>query len=572
MFTALAFLVVAAAAEQIRGPHQVDRCWDGHQACREDEVELAEGHMVKAMETTLLQLDATHLRAAAVAALRHEEAQDPFHTADSAADAAAAAAVSPAPTIVNPEKAVGEEVAEQETARRVAVEVQAEAAAQAVAAKTTIVVAPLPTTAATELLPNIRSEQDANVHPGPLLHGHAGHHSQLGSRSQIIQVAFTGGVFIVGIFLILIGLRTAGMLALYFGGQAGFSLYIKVVLSNATVSEAMHMKGVPAGFLVTAVQQAVAFVFMAVVLLLLYPTPFRYTPRRLNSFKELAAVLLFSMAFAVNIGLNNFSLSLMAVSINLIIRSCLPLVTLVLQQLFGLCASTGSPSVKVSEVTFMVAGVFFAGLATVAKSEGASGGSDSESSHLYLGVLMCGLSDIAAAINLVLASFFGAVMDPPLNPVDTIWYMAIPCALFLVPAAIHVAHPVDWPGAGQLTDWEVFKTVMDLRPETMLLVLLSGVFAAGYNVLQYAVVQSLSATHAAFAGNFNKAATIVLSIALGLEMLPSDQWGTVMLVAIVGNIAAFTGYSLLKVGDKAPKAPPAGAPGPSSEAASDGKL
>ena len=56
-------------------------------------------------------------------------------------------------------------------------------------------------------------------------------------------------------------------------------------------------------------------------------------------------------------------------------------------------------------------------------------------------------------------------------------------------------------------------------------VIFSGVVSAGYNFIQYTVVQTLSAacrhslsslkscaqaTHAAFAGNFNKAATISL--------------------------------------------------------------
>lgn len=43
--------------------------------------------------------------------------------------------------------------------------------------------------------------------------------------------------------------------------------------------------------------------------------------------KEVLMVIGFSMAFAVNIGLNNFSLSLLAISVNVIIRACLPLAT-----------------------------------------------------------------------------------------------------------------------------------------------------------------------------------------------------------------------------------------------------
>lgn len=76
----------------------------------------------------------------------------------------------------------------------------------------------------------------------------------------------------------------------------------------------------------------------------------------------------------------------------------------------------------------MQAGVLFAGLATVAKSHG---GGSNESKHLGLGVFMCSLplvtkkkdlkgvvkrSDVACAVNLILASVFGSVLKPALNP------------------------------------------------------------------------------------------------------------------------------------------------------------
>ncbi|CAE8645415.1 unnamed protein product [Polarella glacialis] len=211
----------------------------------------------------------------------------------------------------------------------------------------------------------------------------------------------------------------------------------------------------------------------------------------------------------------------------------------------------------------MVAGVFFAALATLAKSE-STHSSTSESKHLVLGVMMCALSDVAAGINLILAGLFGTYLDPPLNPMDTIFYMAVPCAMFLVPASFFVLHPVDWPGVGSITDYEVYQKVMELSPMTMCYVLVSGVLASGYNILQYTVVQQLSPSHAAFAGNFNKAATIMLSICLGLERLPGGIWSTVMVGAILGNIAAFTGYSLLKQSEKAKM--------PSAEESLDKKL
>eukprot|EP00913_Durusdinium_trenchii_P009873 g9267.t1 len=350
------------------------------------------------------------------------------------------------------------------------------------------------------------------------------HHHHSSSQNKLMQEAMIPlGAFIVGFLLLLFQQTIAAVLAIYFGAQASFSLYMKVVLSNTTISSELNIDGIPAGFLVTAIQQVVAFMVLLVVVAVLYVTPFRYTPRRLNTWSEVACVILFSFAFSMNIGLNNFSLSLLA---------------------------DLASKVRVSEVTFMVAGVLFAALATLAKSHGAH---NNESKHLGLGVFVCSLSDVACAVNLILASVFGSVLKPALNPVDTIFYMAIPCAIFLLPASLWVLHPVDWPNFGDISDAQVLKKVMELSPSTVMWVVLSGVIAAGYNVLQYTVVQKLSASHAAFAGNFNKAATILLSICMGLESLPGGVWTAVMLFAIIGNIGAFTSYSLLKSNEKALK-------------------
>eukprot|EP00933_Yihiella_yeosuensis_P044660 TRINITY_DN39925_c0_g1_i1.p1 TRINITY_DN39925_c0_g1~~TRINITY_DN39925_c0_g1_i1.p1 ORF type:complete len:589 (-),score=120.43 TRINITY_DN39925_c0_g1_i1:246-1889(-) len=389
------------------------------------------------------------------------------------------------------------------------------------------------------------SQHSATPAPTSIKHHKLKHGHKEGQSDVMVEAAIPLGAFVAGAIALFLGQKITGLLSIYFGAQAGFSLYMKVVLSDAIISQELHMKGVPAAFLVTAIQQIVAFVVLVLGLGIYYcvsSTP--YVPRRLTSFREVAVVVIFSAAFAANIGLNNFSLSLMAVSLNMIIRSCLPVVTLVLQQLMSACLPGVAQKVTATEVSLMSVGVVFAALATVAKSEG-SGGESSESKHLMLGVAMCALSDIAAGTNLILAGMSGG-----LNPLDTILYMAVPCAIFLVPASVLATHPVDWPSFGAITDVEVVQKVMSISPATMGYVILSGFFAAAYNILQYTVVQQLSPGHAAFAGNFNKAATIMLSIFLGLEHLPQGVWSTVMLLAILGNIGSFTGYSLLKAGSK----------------------
>jgi len=278
-------------------------------------------------------------------------------------------------------------------------------------------------------------------------------------------------------------------------------------------------------------------------MLALYFTPWRYVPRHLKSFREVACVLGFSVAVAVNIGLNNFSMSLLPVSLNLVIRSCIPLVTLVLQilanRVFPSTAQAG-----LMDVSLMTAGVVFACVAAFAESE--SNNQGGEPRHLLLGVVMCSLSDIAAATTLILASAFRSSLEPALSPLDMILYMAVPCALLLLPASLYASHPVDWPNFGPLTDWEVYRMVTEISPYTVIYVVVSGLISAGYNFIQYTVVQKLSASHAAFAGNFNKAATISLSMCFGLETLPGDKWNSVLLLGIIGNILSFTTWSYLQ--------------------------
>lgn len=306
------------------------------------------------------------------------------------------------------------------------------------------------------------------------------------------------------------------------------------------------MKGIPGAFLITALQQLVSFALLVPTILVLWPTRWRYTPKPLTTRRAWAGVCGLSLTFALNIGLNNLCLSLLPMSINLMIRSCIPLATWAMQGLVAMFSPGGLSGGKMCsvELMLMLAGVFFAGLASIAKEEGSS--DSSESKDLGLGVLVGVLSLFACAAYLIFAQWLG--QDVKLNPLDMTLYMSVPAALFLVPLILFLHHPVGWKGFGPLTDWQVMQEVLQLSPFTLLLCAMSGVFAVVYNTLQYAMVSELSATHTAFAGNFNKAATIVLSILLGLESLPKPPWGQVTLLCIFGGIGSFTAYSVLRVG------------------------
>merc|ERR1712113_342293 len=90
--------------------------------------------------------------------------------------------------------------------------------------------------------------------------------------------------------------------------------------------------------------------------------------------------------------------------------------------------------------------------------------------------------------------------------------------------------------------------VLVKSPSTIGLAALSGALSLIYNTLQYGIVQCLSATHVAFAGNFNKALTIPLALLVGLESLPPGTWGWIMLLACFGSIGAFAAYNAVSGG------------------------
>lgn len=343
------------------------------------------------------------------------------------------------------------------------------------------------------------------------------------------------------------GAETAAIVLIYFGAQTGMNLYMKSVLSKIVVDEEEGLKGVPIGFLLTAIQQMVAFAMFCGFLIVGKLAGRGYQVKQLSSAKEYLAVLCFSMAFALNIGLNNFSLSLVAISINMIMRSCLPLSTALSQIVVGTALGRGQKHIPALEWAFMLGGVGCAGLATYAKSM--SGSSSDESAALTLGVMVLVASLFAGALNMVLAGLLGSEMK--LNPLDATCYMALPAGIVLLVPSLLVSHPMEkWPGFPHMTDWEVLLAVMERKPAALLPVVFSGVLSFFYNILQYTMVHKLSASYATFTGNFNKAATVALSLILGLEALPAGGYGHLFLLGVIGNIAAFTMYSIHKTGAK----------------------
>jgi hypothetical protein len=231
----------------------------------------------------------------------------------------------------------------------------------------------------------------------------------------------------------------------------------------------------------------------------------------------------------------------------------LPLATFISQQAASKCTNAPVKDARPLELGLMLLGIICAAVAVVAESHADARG-HGESKTLIFGILVCVASLFSGAINLALAGVLGTTVS--LNSLDTTVYMSVPAFLILSTPSLVYRHPVStWPGYGDMTDWEILMKVLELRPASVGLVAVSGVLALFYNVLQYGIVQRLSASYTAFTGNFNKAATIALGLMVGLESLPPGVWGLVMVLACIGNIGAFTAYNVVKTQEANAEAP-----------------
>jgi len=197
----------------------------------------------------------------------------------------------------------------------------------------------------------------------------------------------------------------------------------------------------------------------------------------------------------------------------------------------------------------MIAGALCGLVAVIAKAHSLTNTADSN--NLIWGGCICLFSLFSASMELALAGLLGSGLG--LNPIDTTFYMAVPVALLLITPIFLVPHPIAWSGHGSMTDFQILKEVIELSPGTFGLAVFSGVFAMVYNILLYNIVQTLSPAFSAFTSNFNKAATIALSVFLGFEVLPSAPWGMVQVLGIGGNMVAFTAYGLYKSRPKGDK-------------------
>eukprot|EP00442_Polarella_glacialis_P019407 CAMPEP_0115058092 /NCGR_PEP_ID=MMETSP0227-20121206/6145_1 /TAXON_ID=89957 /ORGANISM="Polarella glacialis, Strain CCMP 1383" /LENGTH=440 /DNA_ID=CAMNT_0002443015 /DNA_START=34 /DNA_END=1356 /DNA_ORIENTATION=+ len=333
--------------------------------------------------------------------------------------------------------------------------------------------------------------------------------------------------------------QQAALFLSYFALQSGMSFFMKFVLSKVRVAQ--NLFGVPASFLVTSSQQLVGFALFLLLVLGSRLIGKPYKPKALAR-KELLLVLALSASFTLNIGLNLLSLSLIPLSLTMIIRGCSPLSTSVLQSVM----MSKRDNISAGEWACMLFGVGCASAVVFAQSGGLTGNA---SKTFFFGVAMAVASLFSSALDFVFKGLLGSG-SVKLNALDTTCYMAIPAALMTSLLGAVLVKPVSSSWAAHfgptMTDVAVFSKLWEINPTVFGWILASGLFAFVYNTFVTFMVVKLSPATTAFAGNFNKAATILVSLLLLEGNLPTGIRGVVMIGAIIGNIGAFAVYNILK--------------------------
>jgi len=325
----------------------------------------------------------------------------------------------------------------------------------------------------------------------------------------------------------------------YFTIQSGMSFYMKWLLSKVRV--ASDLVGIPASFLVTASQQMVGFTLFLIFLGGSWLVGKPYTPKTLKSRGEWLLILGLSVSFAMNIGLNLLSLSLVPLSLTMIVRACSPLSTAIMQSTI----MKKKQDISFGEWACMSVGIFCAIAVVIAQSGGPTG---TASFAFFFGVAMSVASLFSGAFDFVFKGILGSSVK--LNALDTTCYMALPVALFTTIMGGILSKPVSTSWAARfspaMTDWAVFTKLWQVNPSILGWVVVSGLLAFVYNIFVTFMVVKLSPATTAFAGNFNKAATILLSLLFLEGNLAPGLRGKVIILAVLGNITAFSLYNVLK--------------------------
>jgi hypothetical protein len=336
----------------------------------------------------------------------------------------------------------------------------------------------------------------------------------------------------------------AGMLLIFVGTYSGVIFCSKIVLSTAIVSDELDFKGIRAPFLFGALHQLTVFLCFLVGIAVSSFTSWRYRPKPISRRRDILVIILFSLSSALNIGLNNLSISLLPISLNLVIRSFLPLTTILAQwTLRRLKLSDKGYPIGDQERLAIAVAVSCTGLATMAQIYG---GNHRSQPYLGTGMMAAWVSISAGAFNQWIAKGIGSSVE--FASVDLMFYRSFPTAVALFLPGFFVTHNV-WPGEPPMTDCEVIQKVFKIRPSVLWLTVVMVVSATSFNGVSKIMEKRIPFGHLQAATLVSRATAGVLSVLYGVESLPNGWWPVILVFATVGNLGSFSYYSY-KVKDK----------------------
>jgi hypothetical protein len=289
-------------------------------------------------------------------------------------------------------------------------------------------------------------------------------------------------------------LVTPGLLLVFFGAQTGMNMYMKAVFSSCVVldldpsstecaavdeGEPCQWIGFQASFFVTGLQQACGFFIFWLFYLPLKALGLNKLGdkeieiKKLTSRMEVIAVLCFAASFTMNIALNNMSMALIPLTLNLIIRSCLPLSTFAAQWLLAKYTTGQGKPCKAIEISLMLLGALamcvsvWAKVAAEAAGESSAKKGSGESGKTLIGVVYCVISLFSGSVNLALAGILKTSVK--LDAFNAVVYNSIPAAIILLPFVFFLQHPVKhWPGVDVQNDAWIVGQVWENSKSTFM--------------------------------------------------------------------------------------------------------
>jgi hypothetical protein len=331
-----------------------------------------------------------------------------------------------------------------------------------------------------------------------------------------------------------------GRFVLVIGAQTSINIFVKDVLSEMELPSSA-LKGAQVPFLVTALQQVFSFVVLGLWAIISQYTPWPYWPKRADTTSAQALIIGLSFSFVFNFALNNLSLCLIDLSLNLIIRACHPLIVLLMEVAISAAAHRW-PSEHNWRPRLYIMGIaatfgFLVVLAKVQTHEAM------HSSYMAFGSALSLLSLLASCTEHVLIKYAGPTCN--LTALDLSFYMSLSTTCLLIPAILFVPHPVNWPHTHSMTEVAIFREVFSLSDVAVALVGVAGFASLVHNTIMYSMIKVLSLEQCSLLQNANKVITICFSVALGFEVLPPEPWTPFFVVGGVITFSAFTYASWL---------------------------